>query len=412
MEHTIFFIILAIVVFDFVFEQVLDYLNTTRWSNILPNALQGIYNNEEYKKSQAYKKANHKFGMITSSFSFMLILLMLLLGGFALVDQWVGNITTNTIVSALVYFGIIGLASDLLTTPFAIYDTFVIEEKYGFNKTSPKTFLFDKVKGWLLAAILGGGIFSLIIWIWTKTGHWFWLVAWGGITLITVFMTMFYSNLIVPLFNKQSPLDDGELKQAIEGFAAKAGFQLKNIYVIDGSKRSTKANAYFTGIGPKKRIVLYDTLIADLTPGEIVAVLAHEIGHYKKKHVLSGLLMGILQTGFMLFVFSLFVASPALSGALGVGEPKFHIGLIAFGMLYSPLSFIMGIGMNIVSRKNEYQADAYAASFGLEAELSSGLKKLSVKSLSNLTPHPLYVFFHYSHPTLLQRIDKLNLTLK
>lgn len=412
MEQMIFYIIIAIVVFDFLFEQWLDYLNTTRWSDTLPRLLKGIYNDKEYKKSQAYKKANHKFGMITSLFSFLLIVLMLLLGGFALVDQWVSGLTNNVILSALFYFGIIGIASDLLTMPFSIYDTFVIEEKYGFNKTTPLTYLFDKLKGWLLAAVLGGGIFSLIIWIWTITGHWFWLIAWGVITFITVFMTMFYSNLIVPLFNKQTPLEDGELKKAIEEFATKAGFQLKNIYVINGSKRSTKANAYFTGIGPKKRIVLYDTLIADLTSGEIVAVLAHEIGHYKKKHVLSGLILGIVQTGIMLYVFSLFVASPELSGALGVGQPKFHIGLIAFGMLYTPLSFLIGIGMNLFSRKNEYQADGYAASFGLTDELGSGLKKLSVKSLSNLTPHPLYVFFHYSHPTLLQRLDKLHSIIK
>jgi STE24 endopeptidase len=219
---------------------------------------------------------------------------------------------------------------------------------------------------------------------------------------------MFYSELIVPLFNKQKPLEDGELKDAIFKFAEKAGFRLKNIYVIDGSKRSTKANAYFTGLGPKKRIVLYDTLIEDLETDEIVAVLAHEIGHYKKKHTLTGLFLGIVQTGIMLYIFSLLVSSPYLSQALGVEQAKFHIGLIAFGILYSPLSFIMGIGMNVISRKNEYQADAYAAQFGMANELGGALKKLSVKSLSNLTPHPLYVFFHYSHPTLLQRLTHLN----
>jgi STE24 endopeptidase len=227
------------------------------------------------------------------------------------------------------------------------------------------------------------------------------------VTFISIFMAMFYSNLIVPLFNKQTPLEDGELKQMINDFSFKSGFQLKNIYVIDGSKRSTKANAYFTGLGPKKRIVLYDTLINDLNPGEIVAVLAHEIGHYKKKHIITGLITGIIETGVMLYIFSLLVSSPILSKALGVSEPKFHIGLIAFGILYSPLSFIMSIFMNMVSRRNEYQADQFAAQSGLASELASGLKKLSVKSLNNLNPHPLYVFFHYSHPTLLQRLNKL-----
>ena len=407
MENTLFFIILAIVVFDFLFEQFLDYLNTTRWTDKLPKSLFGIYNEDEYSKSQAYKKANHKFGMITSLFSFLLIVLMLVFGGFALLDQWVGNWTGHIILSALIYFGILGLASDILTTPFSIYDTFVIEEKFGFNKTTPKLFVVDKIKGWLLASIIGGGLISLIIFIWEKTGNYFWLIAWGVTTLITIFMTMFYSNLIVPLFNKQKPLDNGELKVAIEAFSEKAGFKLNNIFVIDGSKRSTKANAYFTGIGSKKRIVLYDTLINDLTTNEIVAVLAHEIGHYKKKHVIFGLIMGILQAGIMFYIFSLLVSSPDLSKALGVNTPKFHIGLIAFGMLYTPLSFIVGIGMNMISRKNEYQADGFAANCGFKNDLISALKKLSVKSLSNLTPHPLYVFFHYSHPTLLQRIENL-----
>jgi len=222
-------------------------------------------------------------------------------------------------------------------------------------------------------------------------------------------MVLFYSNLIVPLFNKQTPLPEGELKSAIEEFASKVGFKLDNIFVIDGSKRSTKANAYFTGFGSKKRIVLYDTLINDMTTKELVAVLAHEIGHYKKHHVLWSLLLGILQTGVVLFIFSLFVGSRELSAALGVESPSFHIGLIAFGILYSPISMITGLAMNIFSRKNEYQADAFAATNYSAEELSSALKKLSVKNLSNLRPHPAYVFFHYSHPTLLQRLNALKI---
>ncbi|HKM92797.1 MAG TPA: M48 family metallopeptidase [Prolixibacteraceae bacterium] len=407
MDKSIFIIIVAIVVFDFIFEQLLNYLNTTRWTSKLPEELGDIYNNEEYTKSQAYKKANHKFGMITSTFSFVLILLMLLLGGFALVDSWVSQYTQNSIITALLFFAIIGLASDLLSTPFDIYDTFVIEERFGFNKITPKLFVFDKIKGLLLSALLGAGIISLLIWLFNIMGNYFWVIAWGAVTIISIFFALFYSNLIVPLFNKQTPLDDGELKQSIEAFAHKVGFKLTNIYVIDGSKRSTKANAYFTGLGAKKRIVLYDTLIADLTVNEVVAVLAHEIGHYKKHHVIWGLLLGILQTGLMLFLFSLFVQSENLSLALGVHVPKFHIGLIAFGILYSPLSFLIGIIMNVFSRKNEYQADAFANSFDLGNELVTALKKLSLKSLSNLTPHPWYVFFHYSHPTLLQRIKKI-----
>jgi STE24 endopeptidase len=307
----------------------------------------------------------------------------------------------------LLFFGILAFVSDLLSVPFDLWDTFRIEEKYGFNKTTPKTFVLDKLKGWLLMIILGGGILLLITWLYNVTGKYFWLLAWGAITLFSLVMNMFYSNLIVPLFNKQTPLEEGTLRDSIEAFAEKVGYNLKNIYVIDGSRRSSKANAYFTGLGPKKRIVLYDTLINDLETDEIVAVLAHEIGHYKKKHSLHGLILGIVQTGIMLYLFSLFVAVPELSQALGGETASFHIGLIAFTILYAPLSLLLGIFTNIFSRRNEYQADAYAARNYGSAPLVSGLKKLSRNSLSNLTPHPLYVFFHYSHPPLLQRIRKM-----
>jgi STE24 endopeptidase len=408
MENLLFLIIVGIVIFDFIVERLLDYLNTTRWSDLLPKQVADVYEPSEYKKSQAYKMVNHKFGMLTSTFSFLLILLMLFFEGFALVDSWVSAASSHFIVVSLLFFAIIGLASELLTLPFDVYDTFVIEERFGFNKTTVKTYVLDKIKSLLLAAVLGGALLSLIMWLWKISGSYFWFIAWGVVTVISLFFTMFYSNLIVPLFNKQKPLDEGDLKSAIQHFAQKADFKLRNIYVIDGSKRSTKANAYFTGIGPKKRIVLYDTLINDLTTDEIVAVLAHEIGHYKKKHTLSGLLMGIIQTGIMLYLFSLLVNSSALSAALGVTEAKFHIGLVAFGILFTPFSFFTGILMNIISRRNEYQADNFAKSYGFEKQLISALKKLTSNNLSNLTPHPLYVFFHYSHPTLLQRIINLS----
>ncbi|MDO8928050.1 MAG: M48 family metallopeptidase, partial [Bacteroidota bacterium] len=317
------------------------------------------------------------------------------------------SISANSILTALVFFGILMFVSDILTTPFSVYDTFVIEEKFGFNKTTPKTFVLDKLKGWLLGAVIGGGLLALIIYIYQLTTSNFWIYAWMVISAFSIFMVLFYSNLIVPLFNKQTPLPEGELKSAIEKFSDKVGFKLDNIYVIDGSKRSTRANAYFTGLGAKKRIVLYDTLINDLTTNELVAVLAHEIGHYKKHHVIWSLLLGILQTGIVLFIFSLFVGNPILSAALGVAEPSFHIGLIAFGVLYSPISMFTGLAMNIFSRKNEFQADAFAAKHFDTNEMASALKKLSVTNLSNLRPHPVYVFFHYSHPTLLQRLEAL-----
>src|SRR6056297_1559423 len=404
MHDIIFWIIIAIIVLDFILENYLDYLNTTRMSKKLPDEVKDIYDEEKYKKQQAYQKENQRFGMITGTFSFLLILAMFLFYGFAYADSFVWSITANSILAALLFFGILMFASDILNLPFSIYDTFVIEEKYGFNKTTPKTFVFDKIKGWLLGAIIGGGILALVIFIYQKTQDMFWIYAWLVVAVFSIFMSMFYSNLIVPLFNKQTPLEEGELRSAIEKFAQNVGFKLDNIFVIDGSKRSAKANAYFTGLGPKKRIVLYDTLINDMETDELVAVLAHEIGHYKKNHIIQGLIISLIQTGIVLFIFSLLIDSPHLSKALGVEEPNFHIGLIAFGILYSPVSFVLGIFMNMLSRKNEYQADAFAAKNYKPEALASALKKLSVKNLSNLTPHPKYVFFNYSHPPLLQRL--------
>lgn len=407
MHEIIFWVIIAILVLDFLFENYLEYLNTKRMGTQLPDELKGVYEAEKYAKQQAYQRENHRFGMISGTFSFLVILAMFAFYGFAFVDSIAWNLTSHVILAALLFFGIIMFASDIINIPFSVYDTFVIEEKYGFNKTTPKTFVLDHVKGWVIGAIIGGGLLALILFIYQKTQSMFWVYAWGVVTAFSVFMAMFYSSLIVPLFNKQTPLEDGELRDAIQNFAAKAGFKLDNIYVIDGSKRSTKANAYFTGFGAKKRIVLYDTLIEEMETDEIVAVLAHEIGHYKKKHVTQGLFISLLQTGIVLFIFSLLINNASLSKALGVEEPNFHIGLVAFGILYSPVSFILGIFMNMLSRKNEFQADAFAAQYFKPDALAAALKKLSQKNLSNLTPHPVYVFFNYSHPPLLERLKHL-----
>ncbi len=407
MSQLLHFLMVGLLLADFILERFLEYLNSTRWSDQLPEEVKGIYDEDRYCKQQAYEKSNYHFSLVSSSFSFIILLLMVLLLGFSWVNDLAMSVSGHPIIVALVFFGILLWASDLLMIPFSVYDTFVIEAKFGFNKTSPKTFILDKVKGWFLGAIIGGGLLALIVYIYQLTTSSFWLYSWLLISGFSVFMVLFYSSLIVPLFNKQTPLPEGELKSAIEDFAAKVGFKLDNIYVIDGSKRSTKANAYFAGFGAKKRIVLYDTLINDMTTRELVAVLAHEIGHYKKNHVFWSLLLGILQTGIMLFVFSLMVGSADLSAALGVETPSFHIGLVAFGILYSPISLIIGLAMNVLSRKNEYQADRFAAEHFDAEELASALKKLSVKNLSNLRPHPVYVFFHYSHPTLLQRLKAL-----
>lgn len=404
---TLFYIIIAIILINFIIDKILDALNAKHYDDAIPEELHDVYDETEYKKSQAYKKTNYKFGIFSSLFSIVLTLGFLCLDGFEYVDTIARNYSENPIVIALLFFGIIMIGSDLISTPFSVYKTFVIEEKFGFNKTTVKTFILDKIKGLLMTAILGGGILALIIWFYQQTQEQFWLFAWGMITVFTIFMNLFYARLIVPLFNKQTPLEDGTLREKISEYAQSVGFSLSKIFVIDGSKRSTKANAYFSGFGSEKRITLYDTLINDLEEEEIVAVLAHEVGHYKRKHIIFNLVTSILLTGFMLFILSVFISNPMLSNALGVEIPSFHVGLIAFGMLYSPISEILGLVMNYISRKFEYQADDYAKTTYRAEPLISSLKKLSKNSLSNLTPHPSYVWMHYSHPTLLERVRNL-----
>jgi STE24 endopeptidase len=405
---TLFYILIAILVINFTVDKILDFLNTKHFDDAIPAELEDVYEKEEYEKSQAYKKINAMFSNLTGLFSLVLTLTFFFLDGFKFVDELARSFSSNTIVIALIFFGVIMLGSDILTTPFSYYKTFVIEEKFGFNKTTKKTFIIDKVKGLAMTIVLGGGILALIVWFYQFAGTNFWLYAWSLVAVFSVFMNMFYAKLIVPLFNKQTPLEDGELKTAIEKYATKVGFTLKNVFVIDGSKRSTKANAYFSGFGSQKRITLYDTLINDLEADEIVAVLAHEVGHYKRKHIIFNLFSSILLTGFTLWILSLFVSLPILSEALNVSTPSFHIGLIVFGILYSPISEITGLLMNMISRKFEYQADNYAKETFAAKPLITSLKKLSKNSLSNLTPHKAYVFMHYSHPTLLKRVQNLN----
>lgn len=405
--NTILLLIILIPVSGFIIERILDHLNDRMWSAALPSRLKGIIGNDEYSRSRQYHKENNRLSFWSSLFNLAVILVMICLGGFAFADKTAALVSSNPVVVALIFFAIIGFASDLINIPFGWYDTFVIEKKFGFNRMTPKTFITDHLKSWALALMVGIPVLGFITWFYYRTGKNFWLYAWGLITVFSVFMNLFYSELIVPLFNKQVPLQEGSLRDSIEAFAEKTGFRLKNIYVIDGSKRSTKANAYFSGFGPKKRIVLYDTLMKEFSEEEITAVLAHEIGHYRKKHVLVSLVVSILLTGLMLFLFSLVVDNPELSEALGAGSASFHLGLVVFGILYSPLSLIIGLVTNYISRQNEFSADRFVKDNYKPGRLAEALKKLSVKNLSNLMPHPAYVFFHYSHPPLLSRLEKL-----
>lgn len=405
--NTLFIVIVTIILLDFFFDKILDFLNLKALSPELPREAEGIYDAEKYKRSQEYYKVNHNFSTLTGIVSLLAMLAMLFFNGFAFVDSWVRQYTQDPILTALFFFGVLGLASDILGLPFSVYKTFVIEEKFGFNKTTAGTFVLDKLKGYLLAAIVGGGLFSLIIWIYQSTGQYFWLLAWALISFFTIFITMFYTTVLVPIFNKLTPLPEGELRSAIEAYCRKVGFKLNNLFVIDGSKRSAKANAYFSGLGAKKTIVLYDTLIEKHTTEELVAVLAHEVGHYKKKHTLTGTIQGIVQTGVMMFIMSLFLGNPELSKALGASQSSFHLDILVFGLLYSPLSQILGIISNILSRKHEFEADAYAKETYDGNALGAALKKLSSDNLSNLKPHPAYVFVHYSHPPVLERLKYL-----
>ncbi|MFD2826161.1 M48 family metallopeptidase [Leeuwenhoekiella polynyae] len=403
----VFYIIIGFIVISFVIDQILDALNVKHFDDPIPQELADVYDEESYRKSQDYKKVNAKFSTRTSSFMLVVTLAFFFADGFAFVDNLARSVSSNEIIVGLIFFGIIMIGSDILTTPFSYYKTFVIEERFGFNKSTPALFFMDKLKGWLMTIIVGGGLLALVIWFYQLSGSSFWLYAWIVFAVFAVVMNMFYAKLIVPLFNKQQPLEEGSLRVKIEQYAATVGFKLNNIFVIDGSKRSTKANAYFSGFGSEKRITLYDTLINDLEEEEIVAVLAHEVGHYQKNHIIINLVTSILLTGFTLWLLGSFISMPIFSEALGVTQPSFHIGLIAFGVLYTPISGITGFLMSLLSRKFEYQADNYAKDTYAGEPLIRSLKKLSRNSLSNLTPHPLYVKLHYSHPTLLQRYRNL-----
>ncbi len=405
--QTILLVIIGIVVVSYLFGQFLEYLNLQAQRKEIPAEIASFYDKEKYLKSLDYHREQTYFSFITSAFSLGLSLLMLMLGGFGWLDTFLRGFITSEIPLALTFFGVLAITSDLITIPFQWYSVFVIEEKYGFNKTTPRTFIVDKLKGYLLGAIIGGLLLSALIYLIGKIGPNFWV--WFGIIAagFILLANLFYTSLILPLFNKLTPLPEGELKDAIQTFAKKVSFPLDNIFVMDGSKRSKKANAFFAGIGKKKKIVLFDTLITNHTSEELVAVLAHEVGHFKRKHIVFGYVLSVIQIFFTLWVLSLMVFNQNVSMALGGTQTAVHLNLIAFTILFSPISGITGLLMSIYSRRNEFEADRYAKETFDGNALANALKKLSVDSLSDLYPHPAYVFFHYSHPPLLARLQAL-----
>ncbi len=397
----------AILLMNYLMSMTLTLLNLSNLSVQPPQGLEDLYDKEKYEKSQQYEKDKSRFSMIADTFSFLVSFIFLISGGYGWLDEWTKTITTDVMWSTLLFFGVFALASDLISIPFSLYSTFVIEERYGFNRTTISTFISDRIKGYLLGGMLGGSLLGMFVLFYQFTGTSFWIYMLIVFSLFMIVMNAFYASWILPLFNKLTPLPQGEVRDAIESYCRKNNFALSNLYVMDGSKRSAKANAFFSGLGRKKKIVLFDTLVNNYSKEELVAVLAHEVGHYKKKHTLWSLLFSILQMTLILFLLSFFINNKLFSEALGSADYSLALSLIAFVLLYTPLSVITGILMNMFSRKNEFEADAFAKStYGAQA-LISALKKLSSDSLSNLSPHPWYVFFYYSHPPLAQRVKAL-----
>jgi STE24 endopeptidase len=397
-----------LVIFNYLFSTVLDFINGKNWKTEIPPVMKDFYHEDKYLKAKNYSKEKGKVSLISSTLSTLITLLFLVFDGYGWLDNFISLYYDIPFLKSGVFFLVLFILSDFISIPFSCYNTFVIEEKYGFNKTTVKTFVLDKIKGYLLTLIIGGVLLFGAIYIVSLLENGFWVWLWVSLSFILLLVNMFYADLIVPIFNKLTPLENGSLREKIESYTNKVGYSLKNIYIIDGSKRSSKANAFFSGLGPRKTIALYDTLVEKHTEEELVAVLAHEVGHYKKKHVFTSLFLTIFQLGLMCFLLETCLKVGEISQALGGKEMVFHLGLVAFGILYSPLGTILSILMNINSRKNEFEADHYAKTTYSGVALELALKKLSVDSLSNLYPHPFYTFIHYSHPPLLKRLSALN----
>ncbi|PKD43803.1 M48 family metallopeptidase [Rhodohalobacter barkolensis] len=401
-------IILAAILIDYMLGITSNLLNLKALDKSLPDEFEDVYDEETYAKSQEYTKVRTKFGFLTGTVDVLILLAFWFAGGFNWLDQWARGFEFGVIGTGLIFIGALVLGKIIISMPFGIYSTFVIEERFGFNKTTPGTFVMDRIKGLLLSLVIGAPLLAGIIAFFEYGGPWAWVYAWLAVTAFSLVMQYVAPTWIMPLFNKFEPLEDGELRQAIEEYAESVDFPLQGVYVMDGSKRSSKSNAFFTGFGKNKRIALFDTLIEKHTTEELVAVLAHEIGHYKKKHIIKNMGISILQTGIMFALLSIFLQVPALFDAFYMDEMSVYAGLLFFGLLYSPVETILGIGMQVLSRKYEYEADHYAATTIEKREaMIDALKKLSKDNLSNLTPHPFYVFLNYSHPPVLKRVETM-----
>jgi STE24 endopeptidase len=402
-------IIIGALLFEFFLFSISKYLDLQNISTSLPNVFKGYYSANEYARSQDYLAENTRFSYLTSTVDLIIILIVIFLGIFNNVDVWLRDFGFSPMVTGLLFFGVLFLFQDIISTPFSLYRTFLIEQNFGFNKTTPKTYLVDKLKSYFLLILLGGFTLFLILIFFHKFGDYAWLYAWAALSVLLVLAQPLFTSVIAPMFNKFTPLEDGELKNKINALAEKVNFPISRIDVMDGSRRSSKANAYFSGLGKNKRIALFDTLIEKHSIDELVSIIAHEVGHYKKRHNIKGIIMGVVQTGIMFYLLSLFINNEALFAAFKMENVSIYASLLFFSILYSPIELIMSFLGNAISRKHEFEADAFAkTSIGTGKDLIEGLKKLTVTNLGNLTPHKLTVWLSYSHPPVLSRIKALD----
>lgn len=403
--------ILAILSGNYILNLIVELLNLKALKSKLPKEFEGYYDAAKYKKSQDYLKDNTRFKLFQSTILILIILGLIMSGGFNFVDILARSFNLGSILTGLIFMGILFFFFQIVELPFSIYHTFIIEEKYAFNRTKPKTFILDVLKGWLLTLVIGGIIFSLVFWFFMKTGSLAWVFCWLGVTIFEFFLIFVAPIVIMPLFNKFIPLEEGELKDAIENYALAQNFKLKGLFTMDSSKRSTKSNAFFTGFGKYRRIVLFDTLIKKHSIDELVSILAHEVGHYKKKHILKAMAISVFTNGLMFFILSFFIGNPEIFAAFRMENISIYASLLFFSFFYTPINLFLSLGMSFLSRKHEYEADKYAvATYKRPEAFILALKKLSVDNLSNLTPHPLKVFISYSHPPVLERIKALKTT--
>ena len=399
--------LVLIVLAAYIVEALLDQLNQSRSREPLDISIANLYNQDERERSISYSAEKTRFSFYSSTFSTIIMIIALTYGWFAKLDNWMRDKLDNQILISLGFIAALSVISWWINLPFQLYSIFGIEAKYGFNKITAKTFITDTIKATILSTLIGGLLLTAVLWIYQELGNKFWIFAWmlvGGFSLV---MFMFGTTLILPLFNKLKPVEQGELRSAVEKYCASQGYSLGRLFVMDGSKRSTKANAFFSGMGRSKTIVLFDTLIEKLSTKEIVAVLAHEIGHYKKKHTLSMFIFSNIQTFGTFALLGWLLGYPELSTALGAEQSSFHLSALTFFILFTPLSIVLGLANNSWSRHNEFEADTFAKQTNDATALKSALKKISTDSLANLSPHPLYVAFNYTHPPLAQRLKNL-----